>query len=180
MSSLITLTCPSCGGRLEVTNQAERYVCVHCGNAHVIDPGVRAESLAKEVEQMRLKMDIRQMEEDLLALCKRQAEIKTVLTGYERDQRAIKVALLTLLPLGVVALFAFLALQLDTTTLLLLLMLSLVLAVIWIISSHNRYQAEQSEAAHLKKRIASGQQTLNFLQQELKRVSNSQQPSASN
>jgi predicted RNA-binding Zn-ribbon protein involved in translation (DUF1610 family) len=68
MSNLITLTCPSCGGRLEVTNNTERYVCVHCGNAHIVDPGVRAESLAREVEVLKYSERIRKIEADLEGL----------------------------------------------------------------------------------------------------------------
>ncbi|MFL7795121.1 MAG: hypothetical protein AB8I69_23480 [Anaerolineae bacterium] len=27
----ITLTCPSCGGKLQVTNDIDRFACTHCG-----------------------------------------------------------------------------------------------------------------------------------------------------
>jgi hypothetical protein len=174
MSNLITLTCPSYGGRLEVTNNTERYVCAHCGNAHIVDPGVRAESLAGEVEQVRLRMDIRQVEEDLSMLRKRQAELRTMLASYDRDQQTIKVVLITLPLLGAFAFIVYLAMQIDMAQLLLLLTLGVVLGGVWLFSSRNRYKAERREVARLKQRIASGQQTLNFLQQELKRASNGQ------
>ena len=61
MSDFITLSCPSCGGTLAVTKEAERFVRVHCGNAHVIDPGTRVESLVNEVEVLRAESMIRRL-----------------------------------------------------------------------------------------------------------------------
>ncbi|HSD82778.1 MAG TPA: hypothetical protein VLG46_02910 [Anaerolineae bacterium] len=75
MSSLITLTCPSCGGRLEVTNNTERYVCAHCGNSHIVDPGERAESLAKEVETLKDVSTILRLKDEIEVLEHRRSEI---------------------------------------------------------------------------------------------------------
>lgn len=72
MSNLITLTCPSCGGRLEITNNTERYVCVHCGNAHLIDPSERVDSLMNEVEILKYDERIRKAEAELASLVARQ------------------------------------------------------------------------------------------------------------
>ena len=36
MSDLITLTCPSCGGKLQVNPNASMLVCEHCGTEHMI------------------------------------------------------------------------------------------------------------------------------------------------
>jgi len=74
MSNLITLTCPSCGGRLEVTNNTERYVCAHCGNSHIVDPGVRAESLAKEIDLLKYNEQIRQIEAKIESLMEQQRQ----------------------------------------------------------------------------------------------------------
>ncbi|HTX80108.1 MAG TPA: hypothetical protein VMC62_10585 [Longilinea sp.] len=38
MSELITLTCPSCGGKIKVTSNATRFVCEYCGTESVV-PG---------------------------------------------------------------------------------------------------------------------------------------------
>ncbi len=179
MSTLITLTCPSCGGRLEVTNKAEQYVCVHCGNAHMIDPGVRAQSLAKEVEQMRLKMDIRQAEEDLTTLRERQAAIEAQL-GAERDTRKFMLLLIWAMPIVVVVLGLVEGATLESTLFLALVLVSFLFLVTWIIMSSDPNKKEKRELARTKKHIASGQQTLNFLLQELKRASSSQPPTTSN
>lgn len=36
MSDFITLSCPSCGGRLEITKDMDRFVCAHCGNEQIV------------------------------------------------------------------------------------------------------------------------------------------------
>ena len=36
MNDFVTLTCPSCGGKLQITNDIEQFVCGHCGNEHVV------------------------------------------------------------------------------------------------------------------------------------------------
>ena len=36
MSEFITLTCPSCGGKLQITTSMERFACEFCGNEHVV------------------------------------------------------------------------------------------------------------------------------------------------
>ena len=179
MSNLITLTCPSCGGRLDVTNNTERYVCVHCGNAHIVDPGVRAESLAKDVEQIRLKVDIRQVEEDLATLRERRAAIETQL-GAERDTRRTMLMLIWSTPLVVVVLGLAGGASLKSTLFFVPFLVGFLLLITWFIKSSDSYKEEKRELGQLKKRIVSGQQTLNFLQQELQRASNNQQPTTSN
>ncbi len=72
MSDLITLTCPSCGGRLEVTNEADRFVCAHCGNTHIIVPGVRVNSLTDEVERLKSTEKIQRAEYELESLLQQQ------------------------------------------------------------------------------------------------------------
>jgi predicted RNA-binding Zn-ribbon protein involved in translation (DUF1610 family) len=78
MSDLITLTCPSCGGRLEITNNTERYVCAHCGNAHIVDPGERAESLANEVELLKNEAAIRRLKSEIEELEKRKQTLRAI------------------------------------------------------------------------------------------------------
>jgi predicted RNA-binding Zn-ribbon protein involved in translation (DUF1610 family) len=36
MNNMISLVCPSCGGKLAVSNFADKLVCEHCGNEHII------------------------------------------------------------------------------------------------------------------------------------------------
>lgn len=36
MSDLVTLSCPTCGGKLEITSSINRFACSHCGNEHIV------------------------------------------------------------------------------------------------------------------------------------------------
>jgi hypothetical protein len=36
MTDFISLTCPSCGGKLQITPDIERFACQNCGNEHIV------------------------------------------------------------------------------------------------------------------------------------------------
>jgi hypothetical protein len=36
MADIFNLTCPSCGGKLQVTSEIDRFACGHCGNEHIV------------------------------------------------------------------------------------------------------------------------------------------------
>jgi hypothetical protein len=36
MADYVTLSCPSCGGKLEITPDIDRFACSHCGREHVV------------------------------------------------------------------------------------------------------------------------------------------------
>jgi predicted RNA-binding Zn-ribbon protein involved in translation (DUF1610 family) len=36
MADMVTLSCPSCGARLEVTADADRFACAYCGKEHLV------------------------------------------------------------------------------------------------------------------------------------------------
>lgn len=36
MADFVILTCPSCGGKLQLTNDIEHFACAHCGNEHMV------------------------------------------------------------------------------------------------------------------------------------------------
>jgi len=50
MVNKISLTCPSCGGRLSVTPDIDRFACAHCGNEHIVERGDGIISLQPVVE----------------------------------------------------------------------------------------------------------------------------------
>jgi hypothetical protein len=39
MPDFVTLSCPSCGGKLEITPDIERFACGYCGNEHLVKRG---------------------------------------------------------------------------------------------------------------------------------------------
>ena len=54
MSDFITLSCPTCNGKLKITDDIDRFDCVHCGNEHVVKRGGDLVSLKPVVEQLEL------------------------------------------------------------------------------------------------------------------------------
>ena len=36
MGDFVTLTCPTCGGKLQITPDIDRFACTHCGNEHIV------------------------------------------------------------------------------------------------------------------------------------------------
>jgi ribosomal protein S27E len=52
MSEFITLSCPSCGARLQVTQDLERFACSNCGNEHIVKRTGGTVSLAPVVAQL--------------------------------------------------------------------------------------------------------------------------------
>ncbi|MFH1918629.1 MAG: GYF domain-containing protein [Planctomycetota bacterium] len=77
----VTLTCPTCSGKLEVTNDVDRFACGYCGNEHMVMrsggivslapvvqeiKGVKAgvDRTASELAIMRLDAEIRALERD--------------------------------------------------------------------------------------------------------------------
>jgi hypothetical protein len=91
MADLITLNCPTCGGNLQVTNDVERFVCAHCGNTHIVDPGVRVESLAAEVEKLRIESEIRRLRQELQVLAQKRDQLLARVQSY-RDRTASELA----------------------------------------------------------------------------------------
>jgi predicted RNA-binding Zn-ribbon protein involved in translation (DUF1610 family) len=53
MTEFITLSCPSCGGRLEVTEDIEQFACAHCGTEHRVRRSANTVSLTPLVEGIK-------------------------------------------------------------------------------------------------------------------------------
>ena len=49
-SDFITLSCPNCGGKLEIKPDMERFACKYCGNEHLVRRSGGAVSLAPVME----------------------------------------------------------------------------------------------------------------------------------
>lgn len=94
MTDFISLTCPSCGGKLKITSEIERFACVFCGNEYLVKRGDGIVTLAPVIDQiktmnqgidktnaelamLRLREDIRQLEKRKSAILrKRKAGIQ--------------------------------------------------------------------------------------------------------
>jgi ribosomal protein S27AE len=53
MEKIISLTCPSCGGKLQITNDIERFACGNCGNELLVRRFGNAISLAPVVAEIK-------------------------------------------------------------------------------------------------------------------------------
>jgi len=53
MPDFVTLSCPSCGGKLNITNDIQRFACGHCGREHVVTRAGGIVSLSPVVEALR-------------------------------------------------------------------------------------------------------------------------------
>jgi hypothetical protein len=60
MVDIVTLTCPSCGGKLRVSKYLEKFACEYCGNEHIVkrDGGVISiEPVVESLERIEAKAD---------------------------------------------------------------------------------------------------------------------------
>lgn len=53
MPDFINLTCPSCGAKLQITNDIERFSCGHCGNEHIVKRGEGIVSLVPVLNEVK-------------------------------------------------------------------------------------------------------------------------------
>ena len=53
MTDFVTLSCPSCGGKLEVTRDIERFACAHCGLEHMVKRTGGTVSLSPIVDALK-------------------------------------------------------------------------------------------------------------------------------
>lgn len=78
MSDFITLSCPSCGGKLQITDDIDRFACAHCGSEHIVRRSGGIVSLkpvegllqqtASELASKRLEGEIRDLEGEIADL----------------------------------------------------------------------------------------------------------------
>jgi hypothetical protein len=88
MADFVTLTCPSCGGKLQITSDLDRFACGYCGTEHVVRRGGGVVSLAPVVEGLKevkvgvdktaSELAIQRLRQDIAELEKRKKEIGEV------------------------------------------------------------------------------------------------------
>jgi ribosomal protein S27AE len=60
MPEFVTLTCPSCGGKLQITPDLDRFACGYCGAEHVVKRGggiVALEPIVHGLKQVQAGVD---------------------------------------------------------------------------------------------------------------------------
>lgn len=72
---LVNLSCPSCGGELEIKASVERFACGYCGTEHIVERSggvVTLEPIVKELKGVKAGVDKTASE---LAITRLEAEI---------------------------------------------------------------------------------------------------------
>lgn len=94
-SDFITLSCPKCGGQLEITPDMDRFACKYCGNEHLVRRSEGRVSLAPVVEGIKRveeKFDHAMIGADRMAAEQTIQRLKNELPGlmkqYDQDRTA--------------------------------------------------------------------------------------------
>ena len=53
MADFVTLTCPSCGGQLEISRDIDRFACAHCGREHLVNRSGGIVSLSPVIDALK-------------------------------------------------------------------------------------------------------------------------------
>jgi len=149
MSDLVTLSCPSCGGKLQITPDIDRFACTYCGHEHIVKRGGGIVSLAPVVEGLRqvqasvdkttaelaiarLPQEIAVLEEEMRAL--REAHINTLYPPHKSESYLGRAAALTA-PFALILWFAQ-----NRTAAILFILLFVACLIAWAIFFFGRVQ----------------------------------------
>jgi hypothetical protein len=102
MSSIVTLSCPSCNGKLQITQNIDRFACGYCGTEFLVDRGGGIVSLAPVLEGLnRVERGVDRTASEL-AIARLQKEIAPLVEQRRSTSRQSAVgAMIT----GVICLF---------------------------------------------------------------------------
>jgi hypothetical protein len=79
MSDFVALTCPNCGGQLQITPDIDRFACTHCGNEHLVKRGegvIAIQPLAESMTGLRRATDRTAFEMAIRRLTKELAQLQ--------------------------------------------------------------------------------------------------------
>jgi hypothetical protein len=108
MADFVTLACPTCGGKLQITPDINRFACAHCGNEHLVKrlEGLVAlqplqaslSGLERATNRAAVEMGLRRLKEELASTEARHAAATRTLAAaresLERGRRRTRGALL--------------------------------------------------------------------------------------
>src|SRR5689334_10154728 len=90
MADFVVLTCPNCGGKLQVTNDVDRFACGFCGTEMIVKRGGGIVSLAPVMEgltRIQGSMDRTASELAIVRLNKEIAHLQADLGEVEARRR---------------------------------------------------------------------------------------------
>lgn len=97
MPDTFTLTCPNCGGKLEITKDIDRFVCVHCGTEQIVnraggiislkpimdDISREVVNVAKGASHTASELALRRLDGEILELRKELGNVRLRLEKYK-------------------------------------------------------------------------------------------------
>jgi hypothetical protein len=89
MADLITLSCPTCGSKLQITPDIDRFSCLHCGNEHMVRRGGGLITLAPVIDGLnRIDAGVNQvaLEMAVIRLPKEIADLDAEVARLENQQ----------------------------------------------------------------------------------------------
>ena len=166
MSDITNLTCPSCGGKLQITPDIDRFACGHCGNEHIVKRGGGIISLAPVVEglkEVRSGVDKTASE---LAIKRLQKEVASLTDQRTRQQASwvgTRMWLCMVAPM-VLVLFSIFGFLIDPVVGILLLIISIVITYRLFTNRNNRNQEEKIKLASMDGSIRKKETELQYHQ----------------
>ena len=85
MTDFIPLTCPSCGGKLEITEDIQQFACAHCGIEYLINRSTSVISLTPLVREIRKVQSGVDKTASELAIMRLKKEITFLENEFEED-----------------------------------------------------------------------------------------------
>ena len=107
MAEFVTLSCPNCGGKLEITSDIDRFACGHCGIEHLVRRQGGIVSLSPVVDQLEkieAGTDRTANELTLVRLSKESYELSAAVDAKEQALESDYTFTFYLLSVGVVLL----------------------------------------------------------------------------
>jgi hypothetical protein len=109
MGDFVSLTCPTCGGKLQVSSGIDRFACAHCGNEHIVKRGdgvIFLEPVVAGLEKVQTGVDKTASE---LAIKRLLEEIAALTAKRDREvgERQVNTVAPGILGVGALAGFSF-------------------------------------------------------------------------
>ena len=93
MSDFISLTCPSCGGNVEIREYNKKYLCSFCGNDVVIRAGSELEKSINQIAIGELSFSINELNQQKQDLYKKLLRIDKDITRINNGESYKKMSL---------------------------------------------------------------------------------------
>jgi predicted RNA-binding Zn-ribbon protein involved in translation (DUF1610 family) len=90
-SDFITLSCPTCGAKLEVTDDIERFACRYCGNEHMVRRSggiVSLKAVTEGLKHVQVGVDKTAAELAIRRLKEEMSELQATMDAVTADARA--------------------------------------------------------------------------------------------